>query len=454
MRSSGLVGATLFGICFAACGGGGPAAGPTGSGGAAVDGAAGATGGAGASGAGTAGTGAAGRAGAGGAGTAGAAGVGASDAGADRGGGDAHPGDAGGASTDGGGALCAALGWCELTNTKLADVCPDPKQFAGIQANEGCGAVINDWSGGIADQARSRLIVWGGGHHGYSGNEVYALDLPTLKMLRLNDPSDVSAFSNENCSGDAYADGRPVSRHTYDGLAYIAHAGRMFVYGGGVAGMGCLSKGTWTLDLASVATAPPGQAAPWALMKPTGGAPLAWPGAVSDYDPVGKRVILDDTYNLWSYDLEKNSYTLLSDKAGIDYHLTGRVDPKRNLFVAVGNAGKAGSGVIVFDLAAASDHAPQDWTAKVTGCAGLASAAYPGLAYDPVQDKLVGWAGGDSVYVLDLDAKSCQVVTHAGGPGPQQMNGTMGRFRYLEAPAVFAVVNDWKQNAFTLRLTP
>jgi hypothetical protein len=42
----------------------------------------------------------------------------------------------------------------------------------------------------------------------------------------------------------------------------------------------------------------------------------------------------------------------------------------------------------------------------------------------------------------------------SGGPSPQNANGTMGRFRYIESLNVFALVNDWQQDGYTLRLTP
>ena len=133
-----------------------------------------------------------------------------------------------GASTDGGGALCPELGFCELTNTQLHSVCPDENAYAAIQANEGCGAVVNDWSGGVGDTKGNRLLIWGGGHRGYFGNEVYALDLKSVVMRRLNDPSDISGIDLTDCnSKEAYADGRPSSRHTYDGLAYIPEANKM-----------------------------------------------------------------------------------------------------------------------------------------------------------------------------------------------------------------------------------
>jgi len=362
------------------------------------------------------------------------------------------------ATTDGGGKLCPSLGWCEITDTKLADVCPDEVKYASIQANEGCSAVINDWSGGAQDPSRNRLIVWGGGHGGYFGNELYALDLNLLKMVRLNDPSDVTGYDFNDCyAPDAYPDGRPASRHTYDGLAYIAHAEKMYAFSGAKAPCGYQGSDTWTLDLATVTTAPAGRAAPWALVSPqvSGGTLRGGVGVVADYDPTSKQVIMSELLNVWSYDIDTNRYTLLNDQgASLDYHMTGRVDPKRKLFFVMGASGSPGGGLVVFDIASGSTHARQSWTSQVAGCEALLSAIYPGLAYDPVQDKLVGWPGGDSVYLFDPDAKSCTKVTYPGGPGPQNANGTNGRFRYFPGLNVFALVNDWKQNAFTLRLTP
>src|SRR5207237_8013029 len=105
-------------------------------------------------------------------------------------------------------------------------------------------------------------------------------------------------------------------------------------------------------------------------------------------------------------------------------------------------------------LAARRHHPPQNCTSQVKGSGGRINAIYPGFAYDPTRDKCVGWAGGDTVYTFDPDTKTCTTQVFGGGPGPQNSNGTMGRFRYFAALNVFALVNHFDQNAFTLKLPP
>ncbi len=285
--------------------------------------------------------------------------------------------------------IAPRAGWYEIPNTQLAPLCP---KEPAIEGNTGCRAVINAWNGGIADTKRNRLIIWGGGHSDYFGNEVYGLDLNTLTMSRMTDPS---AVTNVMSCPEAYSDGRPSARHTYNGLAYLAGLDVMFVYGGSKSICGFMSGGTWIFDLTKME---------WKSMDPHGGDnPINAPGAVTDYDPNTGALYLSDTASLFRYDPNKNTY---------------------------------------------------DWSHKVTGCDRLLRANYPGLAYDPVRKQVVSWAGGDTVYLFDPDTRTCSSETYPGGPGPAQANGTLGRFRYFPELGVYALVNDWKQNAFLLRLGP
>ncbi|HEX7959692.1 MAG TPA: hypothetical protein VF493_07220, partial [Terriglobales bacterium] len=141
-------------------------------------------------------------------------------------------------------------GWTQLSpKTQLSKVCPPAKD--GYDFSSNCRNVIAAWSGGIADVARNRMIIWGGGHTDYYGNELYALNLSDETMVRLNDPGPVISPNAENAS--VLADGTPNARHTYNGLAYIAQADRMFAFSGSMASnSGNTDDRTWTLDLASL----------------------------------------------------------------------------------------------------------------------------------------------------------------------------------------------------------
>jgi chitodextrinase len=327
-----------------------------------------------------------------------------------------------------GGGIPSALGWYQIPNTLMSNVCPP-----GLN----CANVIVAWSGGIADTTRNRLIVWGGGHTDYDGNEVYALNLGAnpISLTRLNNPSPPASSCVETLS-----DGTPPSRHTYDGLAYITHVDRMMSWVGSMAPTGCATNDTWTLLLSNLQ---------WTNQSPAGKYPGPNGGVgASDYDPNTKNVFAyTESYGQFaSYNYDSNTWTALSNGQGVNNQTTAVVDPKRKLFLIFG-AGQ----VAKFDISG-NDTSYTLVTLKGSNCT-FASADAPGVAYDPVQDRVVGWSGGNTAYLYNPDTDSCTSVTYPNGPGAQQSLGTYGRFRYFPALGVFAVVNDASQNAYALRLT-
>jgi hypothetical protein len=339
-------------------------------------------------------------------------------------------------------------GWYSVPDSVIENVCPAATQPYDFRAN--CRNVIAAWNGGIADTKMDRLIIWGGGHADYAGNEIYAFGLNPPRIERLNDPSPV------NTSGkcvETLSDGKPNSRHTYAGLAYIAYANRMFSFGGSLNQCGFFSNATWTLDLATLE---------WKNMKPDGGTPTAASGAIAEYDPNSRTVFLLDTADLWQYDYEKNRYKKAGGNQAINYHMNGVIDPKRRIFLAIGAAGSPGGGLKAISIEPGSNYAMRDWTSSASNsCGPLLGASYPGLAYDPVLDRIVGWPNfGDSVYLLDPDTKSCTAVTLPGGPpdsshqgSPHTSNGTFGRLQYFPGSDVFVLVNQASSNTFILRLS-
>jgi hypothetical protein len=337
------------------------------------------------------------------------------------------------------------VGWHLIPNTRLQSVCP---QDPTVQAVDGCRAVIEAWSGAVADTKRDRMIIWGGGHADYYGNEVYALDLNSLLLQRLNNPSNVG---NVTSCPEAYVDGAPSSRHTYSGLAYIAHADHMFVYGGAKSSCGFFSTGTWTLDLATLH---------WQQMKGSGAKPAGGPGQVAEYDPKSKLVFLHDYVSgVFAYNFDTDSWKqVLSDGYGIDYHMSGALDPKRGLFIILGALSSHGGGVQAYKIGpgSASKTSP-----KVdASCKDALSAGSPGVAYDSALDRLVVWPNfGSTVYLLDETTWACQAVDYANGPSaagqpgaPGTVTGTFGRFRYFPDKDIFALVNQAGADAYVLKI--
>src|SRR5208337_3852822 len=82
-------------------------------------------------------------------------------------------------------ALPTGYGWHQLANTNMTSVClgnlpngmySDPTMTTTTNYNFSCNQVL-PWGGAAADDTHQRLIVWGGGHSDYAGDEVSVLNL-------------------------------------------------------------------------------------------------------------------------------------------------------------------------------------------------------------------------------------------------------------------------------------
>src|SRR6267142_2973792 len=170
--------------------------------------------------------------------------------------------------------LTGGAGWHEMANTKLQTsqgvnvsppVCP-PNNFggSGYGFTDGCASVWRKWNGGAIDDGNERLLIWGGGHSDYSGNELYALNYgqATPALIRLTNPtipvsSSGSGFIPDGATcpqGSVSPTCRPNSRHTYGGIAVDPVRGNLVVHGGFTA-PGATVEDLWWLPLSSCLTA-------------------------------------------------------------------------------------------------------------------------------------------------------------------------------------------------------
>ncbi len=79
--------------------------------------------------------------------------------------------------------------WCEVPNSNAIQVEKKASEwddwngvksdkYNSYQRSMGFPALLNNWNGGAFDSKRDRLLLFGGGHNGYGGNEVIALIFP------------------------------------------------------------------------------------------------------------------------------------------------------------------------------------------------------------------------------------------------------------------------------------
>ena len=305
--------------------------------------------------------------------------------------------------------------WISIPGTAMKSAAPDPARFPAIQGAMGVEAVVAAWSGGAFDTRRNRLVLWGGGHTDYHGNEVYAFSVESMSWERVTEPNPAPRLDFET-----NADGTPNCRATYNGLAYLVHADRLFSFGGSVAGNGFAScRSTLALDF---------DRRTWTSRAPSGDVPPPDLGSHCSYDPATRKVWWGGTKGLFSYDFDANRWTKHGDEAF--YYHTSALDPKRGLWIVAGS-----NAFFAYDVRGAKP-VRLDW--KTTGGDALLAKSNPGLDYDPVRDRITGWAGG-AVYTLDPVTKAWTAFSAPGGPAPAPTpNGTYGRWRY--APSVDAFI--------------
>jgi hypothetical protein len=299
--------------------------------------------------------------------------------------------------------------------------------YGSYQYNMGLDALIHNWNSGDYDPIRDRMIVWGGGHNGYGGNEIYAFDVKTLAWERVTDPT-----VNPNRCNDANPDGTPTSRHTNGGVAYIAHANKYFSLGGArdCQSGGACGHATWIFDF---------DLKKWSNMDPSGNIPYGRINVLATYDPSTSKLYFNND-GIYAYEVEKNLWTKYNAVSSGDYDGGQAIDPKRRLMFQIGSGTP-----YIHDLKTAN---VTRTVLNSTGTKYLESVGAPGLAYDPVSDKMVGWYYGTEVYSLDPETRVWQ--THAAAPTNtvnltgEKINagGVYGRFRYMPNYNAFIAVID------------
>lgn len=329
--------------------------------------------------------------------------------------------------------------WYQVPNSKMEVVFPNPvpEGWTGPQA------VMDAWSGGAYDSTRDQLLVWGGGHCDYAGNELYAFDIESLSWRRLTEPSTTIV---EGVS--RYPDGRPSSRHTYDMLSYVPETNEFVSVGG--PGYVCDEPENYinATDVFNLALNDWEHGANHPSMGNS-------TGRVSAYDAATGHVWAHGTYDgrLAEYDPVADSWKVHGSGIYLEIYGKAAIDPGRHEMIVVGGY-NGNRQMLVWDL---DNPGANPKTPSTSGDRTLETRGGIGLAFDPVSDRYVGWGGGSSVYTLNPDTwiwtKVDPAVSNSVQGPAANSNGTYGRFQYIPSKNAFIVVSHTDGDVYFYKLT-
>lgn len=270
--------------------------------------------------------------------------------------------------------------------------------YYGSRADEPSPAILA-YSGCAFDPSSGRILLFGGGHHDYSGNEVweFAVDRPQDRWTRHYLPSSyadktavLADIDNAGRPGMYVSTNRPISRHTYHSLTWAANVNRMFAGGGS----------TWD--------GPDGTY--WSIY------PNA-PGDLWGYDPATRR---------WDY----RGSSLVDRNRPVPAAMV--YDPKRGVILTLSNRRTASydpgsvkySYTTVPTTVCEYDPVAGRWMDHGTALQG--NWVYSLMAVDSARDCLVvlAWDSAHALYVFDYDlARREWVARQTKGDAPPKPFG-------------------------------
>ena len=343
--------------------------------------------------------------------------------------------------------------WFELENSSYISNYPSnmPKS---VVANGGPVNIVDAWGGAAFDTSRNRLMISGGGHHDYWGNDIFAFDVNSLTWVWLYSHSDRiphSDFYNKSYPSrddnfskwlpyykrlQVYSDNSPSASHTYDSLIYLPPPFDELVFLGGTQHKRIhrfnIDKQTWKFPKTSLLSARAGLIS--AVNTVTG---EAYAHSVGDGDRFFQAI-----------DFTKDTVDKLSEQRGwMDYSYTGALSTKNEKFYYLGNGH-----FFEIDLRTGNRRSVNALGDKSIEKKGQ----NPGVVYLEDQHKIVAWSGGRDIFVYDpltnywtkLKAFGNKSIT----PGPANKNGTFGRFAYIPSKKAFVLLNQGKGNIFFYRM--
>lgn len=348
-------------------------------------------------------------------------------------------------------------------NSQLADVYATPNPGGGQQN------VMATWSGACIDTKRKEMLIFGGGHTDYTGNEVYAFNFDPLSANYLL--WRVKAYYSTPLNNDAEsnADGSPSSRHSYAGLAYSLVRDKMIVAPGGFLAGPSGNRAIWTWEF-DCTTESPSTAAPSAWTRKDD-APAISPSAADprcniSYNAANGLYYCQHRRGLATFDpaaAAASQWVPLTNfegpVIGDDSCAVAPLTPSQLIFTGTAASGQAFGRQLDTNAYIGSETTGL----PVTGDINILDVAVPGIGWDPYAQRMVIWGGtatggidNRDVYSLNLTTKVVTRISGSGAtPDNPTANGTFGRWACLGDIAgyegLFILVNTTTSHVYFYR---
>jgi len=386
-------------------------------------------------------------------------------------------------------------GWVKASTNVFSDAWAGGSTAVQYPSYQNPGAIVSAWSSVAWDSTRGDLLLWGGGHANYAGNEMYVWDGATGSWGRgsLSSRVDSNYFVVDNAA--------PQSAHTYDNNIYLPMNDMFLTFGGA----SFQSGGGFTVLNGSTVE----HAGPW-LWDPTKADPNKVGGTTgSGYDPTsiggemwinrqgqwtgieavgygngtaayrtenGKDVVYltADTQSsgfpsLYRYTLGdvRNGGIDTWEKIGVmensaAFAGAGTIDSKNNLYIRTAkNTGQYTSELAVWDISKANANNPNAnkdiaiQLVKEDGTPFLMTGAF-GIEYDMANDQILLWDGSDkgtvwsvrisydpSGNILTTLTVKKLISTTLAQPTGNFSNGVFGKWDYIDELDAFIAVNEF-----------
>lgn len=130
-------------------------------------------------------------------------------------------------------AATPAGGWVKASTNQFTSAWAIPGQ-GGLteEPHSNPGSVVAAWSGFAWDSTSHNLMLWGGGHATYRGNEMYVWEGATGQWGRGSLPSRMQQYGNDG-TYLVVDDAAPQSSHPYDNNIYLPKSNMFLTFGGG-----------------------------------------------------------------------------------------------------------------------------------------------------------------------------------------------------------------------------